>query len=172
MTIPGISSTLDVAIWLFDQGTRDEIYMPAQKLQRLLWLQQGSYAAMNHGRMLMPAVFIADQAGPIEPTVFHLFEDSRPPIPPRKIDAVAENHLVRIWRRYAHHSPDYLTKGIVKMLCYRDAWKRGPGSVIPFDQIARDFTQLPDSDEIVRADDGRALKKWVPTATPAMRRIR
>ncbi|MBP5855394.1 hypothetical protein KAJ83_00095 [Marivibrio halodurans] len=172
MTVPAIPSTLDVALWLFDQSRREDIYMPAQKLQRLLWLQQGTYAAMNHGRMLMPATFVADETGPIEATVFHLFEDSRPPIPPRPIEAVAENHLARTWRRYAHHSPDYLTKPIVKQLSYREAWKRGPGSVIPFEAIARDFTQLPESETLVKAGDGRALRKWVPTAKPAMRRIR
>lgn len=172
MTTPAIPSTLDVALWLFDQSRRDDVYLPAQKLQRLLWLQQGGYAAMNHGRMLMPAVFVADESGPIEPTVFHLFEDSRPPIPARPLDAVAENHLVRIWRRYSHHSPDYLTKKITQQRCYRDAWRKGPGTVIPFEAIVRDFTDLPSADQMVRAGDGRALKKWTPSAKPAMRRIR
>ena len=172
MTIPAIPSTIDVALWVFDQAHREDMHIPAQKLQRVLWLQQGTYSAMNHGRMLMPAVFVADESGPIEPTIFHLFEDSRPPIPARKIDVIAENHLVRIWRRYGHHSSDYLTEKIVRARSYREAWEAGPGTVIPFQKIARDFRERPKGDKTVRTDDGRVLQKWTPQAKPAVRPIR
>lgn len=172
MHTPAIPSTIDVALWLFDQAHREEMHIPALKLQRMLWLQQGTYAAMNYGRMLMPATFVAEESGPIEPTIYHLFEDSRPPMPPRSIDAVAENHLARIWRRYGHHAPDYLSRKIANARSYREAWRRGAGTVIPFDDIVRDFTEGPEETGSVESPDGRQLRKWVPTAKPAVRRIR
>ncbi len=166
MTVPVVQSTLDVALWLFDQSRRDDIHMPAQKLQRLLWLAQAIYAAEYHGRMLMPATFVADQTGPMEPTVFHIFEDSRPPIAAGKLVPEAENFLRRIWRKYGHHSPDYLNRMLQNNEVYRRHYRKEPGTVIPFEAIKRHFTQKPDPDGMVKTQDGRVLKKWVPGAKP------
>lgn len=169
MTVPVIRSTLDVALWFFDQGRRQDQHLPAQKLQRLLWIAQALYAAENHGRMLMPATFVAEESGPTEPTIFHIFEDSRPPIAPRKIVPEAENFLHRVWRKYAHHSTDYLNRMMISNEVYRRAWRRERGTVIPFEAVAAHFTQKPDLSKQVKTADGRVLKKWVPMAKPVPR---
>lgn len=166
MTVPVVSSSLTVALWLFDQGRREDLHLPAQKLQRLLWIAQALYAAENHGRMLMPAVFVAEETGPTEPTVFHAFEDSRPPIAPRRIAPEAEHFLHRIWRKYGHHSADYLNRMMAHNDVYRRALRREPGTVIPFEAIKAHFTQKPKPQDQVRTSDGRLLKKWVPGAKP------
>lgn len=169
MTVPMATSALDVALWFFDQGRRDDQHLPAQKLQRLLWIAQALYAAENHGRMLMPAVFVAEETGPTEPTVFHAFEDSRPPIMQRRLRPEVENFLHRVWRKYGHHSPDYLNRMMSHNEVYRRAYRKEPGTVIPFEVIAKHFTQKPDQRLQVKTADGRILKKWVPTAKPAVR---
>ena len=170
MTVPVVGSTLDVALWLFDQSRRDDQHLPAQKLQRLLWIAQALYAAENHGRMLMPATFVASETGPTEPTVFHVFEDSRPPIAQHRMRSEAENFLSRIWRKYGHHSPDYLNRMMSHNEVYRRAYRKEPGTVIPFETIAKHFTTKPDMGSQVKTSDGRILKKWVPTAKPVARR--
>lgn len=170
MTVPVVGSTLDVALWFFDQSRRDEQHLPAQKLQRLLWIAQALYAAENHGRMLMPATFVAGETGPTEPTVFHVFEDSRPPIAQHRMRPEAENFLSRIWRKYGHHSPDYLNRMMSHNEVYRRAFRKEAGTVIPFETIAKHFTSKPDTGSQVKTSDGRILKKWVPTAKPVARR--
>ena len=170
MTVPVVKSTLDVALWFFDQGRREDLHVPAQKLQRLLWIAQALYAAETHGRMLMPAVFIAEETGPTEPTVFHIFEDSRPPIAINKMTPEAENFLHRIWRKYGHHSAEYLNRMMAHSDVYRRAWRKEPGTVIPFNAIVDHFTKKPSADSQVKTQDGRILRKWVPTAKPVARR--
>lgn len=166
MTVPVVSSTFDVALWLFDQSRRDDQHLPAQKLQRLLWIAQALYAAENHGRMLMPATFVAEEYGPTEPSIFHAFEDSRPPIAQRKMVPEAENFLHRVWRKYGHHSPDYLNRMMTSNEIFRRAFRKEPGTVIPFETIAKHFTQKPDMSKQVKTQDGRILQKWIPTAKP------
>lgn len=170
MTVPVVSSTIDVAIWFFDQSRRDDIHLPAMKLQRLLWIAQGLYAAMHHGRMLMPATFVADETGPLEPTIYHLFEDGRPQIPPRKIPMEVENFLLRLWQRYGHHSAEFLNRQIKHSEPYRKAFRLGRGSLISFEDIVTHFTQPPDRKRQVATSDGRLLKKWTPTAKPTAKR--
>lgn len=166
MTVPVVTSTLDVALWLFDRARRDDQHMPAQKLQRLLWIAQALYAAECHGRMLMPATFVAEEVGPTEPTIFHVFQDSRPPLVPGKIVPEAENFLDRIWRKYGHHSTDHLNRMMSASDIYRRALRRERGTVIPFETIAKHFTEKPKKVEQVKTTDGRILKKWLPTAKP------
>src|SRR3546814_18975840 len=74
MPSAAVESTLDVALWFLDRARREDSNLHAQKLQRLLYLAQGYYAAGFHGRKLMPATFVAHELGPVEPTVFRLFE--------------------------------------------------------------------------------------------------
>ena len=62
-----VESTFDVALWFQDRARREDTNLQAQKLQRLLYLAQSYYSAMNYGRKLMPAVFVAQEMGPIEP---------------------------------------------------------------------------------------------------------
>jgi len=170
MTVPVVTSVLDVALWIFDQARRDDQHLPAQKLQRLLWIAQGLYAAETHGRMLMPATFVAEETGPTEPTVFHIFEDSRPPIAQRKLVPEAENFLHRIWQKYGHHSADYLNRMMSHNEVYRRAYRKEVGTVIPFAAIVQHFTQKPEPRMQVKTSDGRLLRKWVPTAKPVLRR--
>ena len=54
MAAPATSSIFDVAHWFVERARFEDSYLQAQKLQRLLWLAQGHYAATYHGRKLMP----------------------------------------------------------------------------------------------------------------------
>ena len=58
---PMMRSTLDVALWFIERAE-----------------------SVDRGRRLMPAIFLAADAGPLEPTIYHIFQDG----PPRIINTV------------------------------------------------------------------------------------
>ncbi len=171
-TAPLIASSLDAAVWLHDRGRRGDGHVQMQQLHCLLYMAQGTYAAVNYGRMLIPATFVAEDNGPIEPTVFHAFEDGRPPLSPRRLVPPAENFLSSIWRKLGHHSTDHLVKRIREHRTYREALANESGTVIPLDFFADDFREhKPPGAKKVKTPDGRALEKWIPTAKPAGREL-
>ncbi len=167
MPSSAVSSAIDVAIWFSEQARKDDDYMQPQKLQRLLYLALGSFAAINFGRKLMPATFVADETGPIEPSVFHLFESGPPKLPLRQISPEVENFLYEIWRRYSHHSTDYINQQIQFHDIYSKALKRGLHEEIPFHEMVTFFTGQDEARkkkrERIKTKDGRTLEKWLPS---------
>ena len=94
-----VQSAFDVAFWLSDTALNCNEYLQPQKLQRLLFLCQGYYTVVYPKRGLMPAHFVADEIGPIEPNVFLAFTRGRPNIDvdlfmPHEV----ETFLDPIWR--------------------------------------------------------------------------
>ena len=100
-----IDTAVDVAVWFCDQALNHNEYLQPQKLHRLMFLAQGYYAVAYGGRKLMPAVFVADQMGPIEPNVYKVFTKGRPEV---DVDMFlpdeAEALLISIWRWEARTS--------------------------------------------------------------------
>lgn len=156
-------STIDVAIWLLDRASADDNYLQPQKLQRLLYLAQGYYAREHYGRKLMPATFVVHEMGPVEPTIFRLFEAGRPKIgfvsPPGEV----ENFLEIVWRRFGGHTVDRLNALIGGQALYRDMAGRGQGEEIQFTDMAAAFAGKDEAAETVRTPDGRTVKKWMPS---------
>lgn len=170
MPSPAVQSAVDVATWFADQARREDLYLQPQKLQRLLYIAQGSYAAMHYGRKLMPATFVADETGPVEPNIFRIFELGRPKVTTGNLPPEIEHFLSRIWRKYCHHATDYINKQIQYHDIYRNAIKRGVNEEIPFEEMAKFFAGI-DKDRKkpgkVVTKDGRKLQKWVPGAKAA-----
>ena len=81
---PMMRSTLDVALWFIERAESVGTPLSNRKLQSLLYLAQAHFANANRGRRLMPAIFLAADAGPLEPTIYHIFQDG----PPRIINTV------------------------------------------------------------------------------------
>ena len=106
-----IETAVDVAIWFSDQALNHNEYLQPQKLQRLLYLAQGYYAVAFRGRTLMPAVFVAEEMGPVEPNIFKVFAKGRPDVDANLfLPEHAEAFLNSIWRRFGHHSAESLTR--------------------------------------------------------------
>ena len=60
---------------------------------------------------MVPAIFVADEVGPIEPSVFRAWVQGRPKFEGKNIisdDAAA--FADSVWRRFGHHSADHLAK--------------------------------------------------------------
>ena len=133
----------------------------AQKLQRLLWLAQGHYAATYHGRKLMPATFVAMTIGPREPNIYRAYELGRPALPDMLPPEEVIGFFDRLWGRFGHHSAEHLDKLVRAQRVYTEALKKGEGEEIPFENISRYYTEQSNvkPQTVVRSADGREWKK-------------
>lgn len=170
-----VDSAFDIALWFVDTALDAGEHLQPQKLQRLLFLAQAYYAVLHDGRTLMPAVFVADGLGPIEPNVFAAFSRGRPNVEaslflPREAEAV----LRGVWRRFGHRSAEALARLTKETPAFRDARRHGQRAQIPIQAIAASFSAAegtPSADQIVRPNvmrtqNGRAVvvKAWLPKA--------
>lgn len=170
-----VDSAFDIAFWFLDMAERTAERMQPQKLQRLLFLSQAYYGVAFEGRKLMPAVFVADERGPIEPNVHIAFSRGRP-----KVDIElflpfeVETFLDALWRRFGHYSADRLTRMTKETVAYQHALKQGRRSEITFEAMRLSFArgaEAPALDQVVkpkvmRTQSGRtvAVKAWNPAA--------
>ncbi len=164
MTSSSVFSAFDVAMWFGEQARKEDMYLQPQKLQRMLYIAYGSYAAMHHGRKLMPATFVVDDTGPIEPNVYRIYELGIPKADRVALPAEIEHFLSNIWRKYCHHNTDYINEQIRGQAIYKEAIKRGVNEEIPHKIIARFFSGEDQKkiQKTVTAPDGRKLAKWLP----------
>jgi uncharacterized phage-associated protein len=131
MASPAAPSSFDVAYWFIDRALDDNEYLQPQKLHRLMYLAQAYFAVAYHGRMLMPAVFIADDFGPLEPNVFRACAIQRPPIEAKALPELVTHFLDGVWRRFGQHSAEFLSRQISAHPPYGAALAAGVGSEIP-----------------------------------------
>ena len=159
-----VESTIDVALWFLNKASADDTYLQAQKLQRLLYIAQGCYAQENYGRKLMPATFVTHDMGPIEPNVYRVFDAGRPPIEYLPPAAEVQDFLERVWRRFAIHPVERLNQQVIGQQAYRKALAGGMGEIIPHEALVESFrSPRQKKEETIRTNDGRRVKKWVPS---------
>jgi uncharacterized phage-associated protein len=168
-----VKSAFEIAFWFADAALKHNEYLQPQKLQRLLFLAQAYFAVAYSGKQLMPAVFVADDAGPLEPNIYMSFSRGRPRIDvdPR-LPAQVEMFLDSVWRRFGHHSADHLTRMTVETAAYRTARKQGPRAEISLEAMRRSFerpTSAPGVQDVMRpkvmrSHTGRpvAVRAWLP----------
>lgn len=172
-----VKSSLDVVFWLTDRALNDGEYLQPQKLHRLLFLAQAYYAVAYPGRKLMPAVFVTDTFGPIEPTVFHAFAFGRPHmIEPNAMAGDVTHFLDSIWRRFGQYKSDQLTKRLAEHAPVAEAMAKGVGEEIPFEVMVRYYgaeaaarRNVPGVEQVMRprvlrSQSGRpvAVTSWRP----------
>lgn len=172
-----LDSAIDAAFWFSDQALNHNEYLQPQKLHRLLFLAQAYYAVAYEGRKLMPAIFVADELGPIEPNVFKAFSRGRPDV---DVDLFmpheAEVFLNSIWNRFGHLSAERLTRMAKGSTAYKQAYRRGNRAEIPLDAMRLAFTRAetgPEVGQVVKpkvmvTQTGRPvrIKSWVPGSKP------
>ena len=73
MEIPPAESVFDVAEWFLDAALNDGEYLQPMKMQYLMFLSQGYYAALTQGKRFVPGIFLAAERGPVEPNSYRLF---------------------------------------------------------------------------------------------------
>ncbi|CAA7625121.1 Uncharacterized phage-associated protein [Candidatus Terasakiella magnetica] len=176
-----VKSCLDVVFWLSDQALNDREYIQPQKLHRLLYLSQAYFAVAYHGRKLMPATFVTDAFGPIEPTVFHAFAYGRPHmIEGNPLNEQVSHFLDGIWRRFGQYSADQITAKVVEHEPVALAMAKGINEEIPFAEMVKYYSSeaaarrgAPNVKEVVkprvlRSQTGKpvSVMAWQPKAAP------
>lgn len=168
-----VDSTFDVALWFADKALEQNEYLQPQKLHRLLYLAQGYYAVASEGHKLMPAVFIAEEMGPMEPNVYKAFAKGRPNIEADNLlPEGVEHFLLSIWSRFGPSTPDSLSKVCQESMAFKQALVKGTRTEIPLKDMLLSFVRekhIPLSTEVkkpkmMRSQTGRsvAVKNWVP----------
>ena len=164
---PMMRSTLDGAFWFVERADSVGVSLSNRKLQSLLYLAQAHFANANGGRRLMPAIFLAADAGPLEPTIYHIFQDG----PPRIINTVpgakVEAFLSEVWRRYAQLSDDDLAGEVAEDRHYRSAHAQGRMHEVRIAGPGRDenpkvVQAAPPGGPTPMTADGRKAAKWTP----------
>ncbi len=170
-----LESAFTAAFWFADRALNRNEYLRPQKLQRLLFLAQACHAALYPGRTLMPAVFVADDVGPMEPNVYLAFSQGRPdvgmdaPIPDE-----AETLLEEVWRRFGHLSCDHLGNLTREMPAYAKAHRRGERTEITLESMRRSIAgngvpgggELLGRSKFLRTQSGKhvRVRSWMPGA--------
>lgn len=175
-----VKSAFDIAFWFADTALNENEYMQPQKLQRLLFIAQAYYSVAFPKRKLMPAVFIADEVGPIEPNIYLSFSQGRPDVEveiflPHEVD----EFLSSIWRQFGHHSVERLNDITNETLAYKQARSRGDRAEISLDMMCLSFTrnetgptvQQVMKPKVMRTQHGKQVivKAWNPGEKPAGR---
>ena len=169
-----LDSVFDIAFWFTDRALNDNEYLQPSKLQCLLYLSQSYYAGSYNGKKLFPAIFVAEETGPIEPSVDRAWAGGRPNFD--GIEVLSDDINVfsdSIWRRFGHHSVEYLLKLCRRTSAYQVAYKKGIRTEIILTQMIEDITianDLPELKQVVRpkiirsSNTGRSVevKAWSP----------
>lgn len=174
-----VKSAFEVAFWFADAALAENEYMQPQKLHRLLFIAQAYYSVAYPERKLMPAVFVADELGPVEPNVYTAFSRGRPIV---DVDEEALPHdvvmfLSGIWRRFGHYSIERLTGVTNGTHAYKEAFARAARTEITIESMCASFTRdetVPAVDKVIpprvmRTQSGKpvVVKSWNPVAKPA-----
>ena len=173
-----VESAFEVAFWYDDTALKYNEYLQPQKLQKLLFLSQAYFAVAFGGAKLMPAVFVAEELGPVEPTIYKAFSKGKPDI---DVDLFlsqgVEAFLAGIWRRFGNQSSERLTKLTRECEAYRRAYGKGRRTEITLEAMHLSFArarETPGLDQVIkpqvmRTQTGRpvAVKAWTPKRRPA-----
>ena len=171
-----VDSVFEVAFWFNDRALNDNEYLQPTKLQYLMFLAQAYYAVAYDGKRLVPAIFVADEIGPIEPSVYAAYVRGRPSLTiDIRFDDDVASFVDSIWRRFGHHSTEYLAKLCRRNPAYKAALKRGRRAEIPLAELRKSFmaaaktADAPALEQVVkpkvtRTHTGRAVvaQAWKP----------
>lgn len=175
MEIPSAESVFDVAEWFLDAALNDGEYLQPMKMQRLMYLCQGYYAALTGGKRFIPAVFLATEAGPVEPSSYRVYASGRPTLSYRLMDRKTQSFLQTVWARFGAYSADYLGRLISTHAPYADAFAAGNMTEIDQNALTAYYAGEKGRDErirsgemsqtrVLRSQTGKAVavKKWIP----------
>lgn len=175
MEIPSVESVFDAAEWFLDTALNDGEYLQPMKMQYLMFLAQGYYAALTQGKRFIPAVFLATERGPVEPNSYRVYGSNRPVLSPRKMDRVTASFLKTIWARFGAYSSDYIYSLISSHAPYAEAFAAGDKTEISLAAMTEFYAGRAEKDErlkraefgttrILRSQTGKAVavKKWFP----------
>lgn len=176
MPAPFLRSTLDVALWLLERAESAGGTLNPGMMHCLLYLTQARFAAQTQGRKLMPATFVATGYGPLEPTVYHIFENGRPALDLVYPTGRAEVHLNDMWRHYAEKPVEDIRRSIEGDSTFSASLEKGKNTEITIAAMCvayggtlpakgKEPPPLVDGetpDKAYYTQSGKKAVKWVP----------
>jgi len=171
--VPAVKTSFDVADWFMERARAENNYLQPRKLQCLLFLSQGHFAAAYNGRKLMPSVFVVDHAGPMDPNLYRAYEHGRPNITRTGIDRATLVFLDAIWRQYAGLGTEDLNQIITEFGANETAVSDPDGSEVDIPTMCRMFVKAARTAKqparLMHTQAGRpvTVEKWVPGRKPA-----
>jgi uncharacterized phage-associated protein len=170
-----VNSAFDIAIWYSDMALNENVSMQPQKLQRFLFISQAYYSVAYPKHTLMPAIFVADEMGPLEPNVFIAFSNGRPNVDVELfLPQEVETFLRSIWSRFSQYDMNRLNEITNETLAYRQAYDRGNRTEITLDAMKKSFARNETTHDvrsvlkpkIMRSQSGKpvVVKAWNPAA--------
>lgn len=167
-----VRSGVDVALWFVARAEEARVFLPAKKLQQLMYLAQAVFAGRAGGRKLMPATFLAGEQGPYEPNILIMLDAGLATTPRPMIAKSAKSLLEIIWREYGVQTPQQLSRLIAADGLWRSTFERGANSEVTIDAMRRAYAPArsaatgparPSEAATVRFTlDGRPVVKWAP----------
>lgn len=176
MEIQPLSSAFAAAEWFLDAASRDGEYLQPMKMQYLMFLAQGYYATITHGKRFFPAVFIATDRGPVEPNTFCVYATARPSLERTDISRESLSFLETIWRKFGAYSANGLFKILAGHAPYAHAFGIGEGCEISLEEMAVFYAGKAENSpvekaagltglRVMRTQSGKTVtvKKWIPS---------
>ncbi|PHQ70452.1 MAG: hypothetical protein COB93_05500 [Sneathiella sp.] len=190
---PTTRSSFDILYWLRAAAQASGRPVDPAFLIKLLYFAQAVYAAGHEQRKLMPATFLATDAGPIEPDIFLALEQGFSLNTAVALNADAEETLTTIWQICRDKSDTELDLILYHDAAMKAALSRGRNSEIILAEMAaayktgwpalgneNAFNKFPDGtafeascstlkaapnahQEVRFTADGRSVTKWIPS---------
>ena len=171
MNAPGTESAFDVAEWFLDTALNNREYLQPMKMQYLMFLAQGYFAAMTAGKRLMPCIFIATERGPVEPNTYKIYAQRRPDFTRAPMPKHVSELLDGIWRRFGAYSAGYLGKMLCGHLPVAEALSNGNNTEIRLKSMTEFYAKastagddMSNRPRMLRSQSGKTVcvKRWEP----------
>ena len=170
---PAAATSFDIADWFQERAGAEDSYLQPRKLQCLLFLAQGHFAAAYQRRKLMPSVFVVDHAGPMDPNIYRAYEHGTPQITKSRLDQPVLVYLDAIWRQYGGSDTETLNQTIAEFGADEPAMREANGAEVSIEIMCRMFAKHvpaePAGPPVAHTPAGRVIsvQKWVPGNKPA-----
>ena len=138
---PAAATSFDIADWFQERAGAQDSYLQPRKLQCLLFLAQGHFAAAYQGRKLMPSVFVVDHAGPMDPNIYRAYEHGTPQITKSRLDQPVLVYLDAIWRQYGGSDTETLNQTIAEFGANEPAVREANGAEVSIEIMCRMFAK-------------------------------
>ncbi|MSO64858.1 MAG: hypothetical protein EXQ85_03490 [Alphaproteobacteria bacterium] len=175
---PAARSTLDIAYWFQTRSDSAGEPLSQRKLHFLLYLAQAHYAAEHDSQKVMPATFLATEAGPLDPNIYQLYEHGYFETKGAMPSFAIETYLHEIWARYGKKTTKQLDAIVGRDNVWRQVLNRGSlqeipvklmfsaygggGGVLPMNERAGAGADRKVKEQEYWTPTGKRAKKWVP----------
>jgi len=132
---PALKNSLVAVAWFTGKAESAGVRLPPRKLQFLLYMAQGLYAAANDGRPLMPSRFVAGSLGPADPNLYAALEHAEDLILPEEIDRRAEACLSLIYKKFGDQPVDQIEAFVAADGVFEAVRAQLPDAEIPLDRM-------------------------------------